>query len=453
MYMAHLRDLEELVSSVRNNEMKDYMREAMSCYMAGAYRACIVLTFIAMFEDISKKLEELGRVNKKARTISQEIEKRKNEQDIFESYLLDQLKANNLIPAIDHDFYQIIKTLRNKSAHPSGHRCSAEEARFVIYESITRFMCHLNFSTTQACDEILSRIGDGNFFPSNAISNTLATVKKEISAVHESAIPYLLEKLIEKYLTSEKTTSRNCEYFINGLAKIDKDEICKEIKARLIEKKITNKNYHSIIFSSICANAKLLNNTDPVTLSRIRPLLSEAISNKGISSSETIFDHPAAFFRSIIEQDMAPFITEHLLKEFESFIEKFSYSKLILKKGLPQENLYALLTNNLFSLAGSNQFDTANSFIEHAGELDEIIKDRIQPKDCFELIAQINAAAENGAWRSIRVRDSNFSRIPNLKASALDFTNSSSAEAQQICQRVSGRGAPLLADITTRLMA
>lgn len=450
--MAHLRDMEELVSSIRNTEMKDYMREAISCYMAGAYRACVVLTFIAMFEDISKKLEELGKVNKKARNISQEIEKRKNEQDIFESYLLDQLKANNLIPAIDHDFYQMIKTLRNKSAHPSGHKCSAEEARFVIYESITRFMCHPNFSTTQACDEILSRIGDDNFFPSNAISNTLATVKKEMSVVHETAIPYLLEKLIEKYLASEKITSRNCDFFVNGLAKIDNDEVCKEIKARLIEKKITNKNFHAIIFSAICANAKLLNDTDPVTLSRIKPLLSEAISNKSTSSSETMFDHPAAFFRSIIEQNMASFITESLLDEFQLFIDKFSYSKLILKKGLPHANLYTLLINNLLSLAGSNQFDTANSFIEHAGELDEIVKNLIQPKDCFELIVQINSAAENGAWRSIRVRDSNFSRVPNLKASALDFANTNNAEAQQIFLRVS-RGTTLLADLTARLLA
>jgi hypothetical protein len=451
--MAHLRDLEELVSSVKNNDMKDYMREAMSCYMAGAYRACIVLTFIAMFEDIAKKLEELGKVNKKARTISQEILKRKNEQDIFESYLLDQLKANNLIPAIDHDFYQIIKTLRNKSAHPSGHRCSAEEARFVIYESITRFMCHQNFSTTQACDEILSRIGDTNFFPSNMITSTLATVRKEIAAVHDTATPYLLEKLIEKYLASENITSRNCEYFINALANIDNEKISNEIKARLIEKKITNKNYHGLIFSSICANAKLLKDSDPVTLSRIRPLLSHSIAEKNNSTSETLFDHPAAFFRSLIERDMTPFITEHLLEEFESFIKKFPYSKLILKRGLPQDGLYALLTSNLFSLAGSYHFDTANSFIEHTGELDEIIKDRIKAKDCFELITHINAAAENGAWRSIRVRDSNFSRFPNLKAAALDFTSNFNAEAIQICERVSGKGAPLLADITARLTA
>ncbi|MGC5702997.1 hypothetical protein J4P02_22580 [Pseudomonas sp. NFXW11] len=451
--MAHLRDLEELVSSIRNTEMKNYMREAMSCYMAGAYRACIVLTFIAMFEDISKKLEELGKINKKARSISQEIEKRKNEQDIFESYLLDQLKANNLIPAIDHDFYQIIKTLRNKSAHPSGHRCSAEEARFVIYESITRFMCHPNFSTTQACDEILSRIGDSNFFPSNLISATTETVKKEISNVHETAVPYLLEKIIDKYLTSESSTLRNCEFFINGLARIDREDICTEIKLRLIEKKITNKNYHNIIFSSICANAKLLKNIHNVTLSRIKPLLSEAISNKNPSSSETLFDHPASFFRSIVEQDMALFITENLLSEFQSFIEKFPYSKLILKVGLPQENLYDLLAKNLLNLAGSNHFDTANSFIEHVNELDEITNNLLLPKDCFELIVQINSAAETGAWRSIRVRDSNFSRIPNIKASALSFISSSSEDAQQICQRVSGRGAPLLSDLSARLMA
>ena len=41
--MPHLHDMEELISSIEDNQVKDYMKEAMSCYMANAYRACIVL--------------------------------------------------------------------------------------------------------------------------------------------------------------------------------------------------------------------------------------------------------------------------------------------------------------------------------------------------------------------------------------------------------------------------
>ncbi|MGY2498231.1 hypothetical protein, partial [Klebsiella pneumoniae] len=128
-----------------------------------------------------------------------------------------------------------------------------------------------NFSTTQICDEILAKINDENFFPSNFITHTAEVVKKEIESVHEDAIPYLIEKILDKYSSSDPKTSRNCEYFINGLAKLGEQKICQEIKARLIDKKITSTQFHPIIFSAICANAKVLDDIHSVTLARIKP--------------------------------------------------------------------------------------------------------------------------------------------------------------------------------------
>ncbi|MBO1520186.1 hypothetical protein [Oceanisphaera pacifica] len=102
--MPHLHDMEELVNSVEDDQVKDYMKEAMSCYMANAYRACIVLTYIALFDDIVKKLGELGNVNKKAKNIYFEAQKRINSQDVYESFVIDQLKSNSLLPALDTSF-------------------------------------------------------------------------------------------------------------------------------------------------------------------------------------------------------------------------------------------------------------------------------------------------------------------------------------------------------------
>lgn len=434
--MAHLKDLEELVSSIHSNEARDYMREAISCYMASAYRACIVLTFIALFDDITKKLTELGKVNKKARTLSQEIEKRKNEQDIFESYLLDQLKAHNLIPAIDHDFYSIVKTLRNKSAHPSGHKCSAEEARFVIYEAINRFMKNPNFSTTQTCDEILSRISDENFFPSNNIKQAAEIVKKEISTVHEDATPYLIEKIVEKHSASDKTTFRNCEFFINGLARLGGETHCLQIQSRLIEKKITNKNFHQIIFSVICANANVIKSIDSVTTARIKPILSSMISDRSTVDQEGSFNHPTAFFRSLIDAKFSLLITSEFKSELISYIKKFPYSKNFLTKALPEANLYTTITENLFSLAGSGTFSTANSFADHIEELDETIGDHLTLSDSLELIANIDNAAHSGAWSAIRIRDSKFIKLSKTRIKALQFLMTSPTDAKQVLERI-----------------
>ena len=59
--MPHLTDMEELLGAIPSTETRDYMREAMSCYMAGAYRGCIVLAYIP-------RMREGGRVHHELRT-------------------------------------------------------------------------------------------------------------------------------------------------------------------------------------------------------------------------------------------------------------------------------------------------------------------------------------------------------------------------------------------------
>jgi len=56
-----LSDMGELLSRINNKALVDYMREALSCYHIGAYRACIVLGYITLFDDLSQKLQEAKR--------------------------------------------------------------------------------------------------------------------------------------------------------------------------------------------------------------------------------------------------------------------------------------------------------------------------------------------------------------------------------------------------------
>ena len=75
--MANLTDMEELLGSIEAVQIREYMREAMSCYMAGAYRGCIVLSYIALFDDLLSKLGELGNVNSEAKSVFWEASQKK----------------------------------------------------------------------------------------------------------------------------------------------------------------------------------------------------------------------------------------------------------------------------------------------------------------------------------------------------------------------------------------
>ena len=78
--------MEELLATIASSDIRDYMQEAMNCYMASAYRGSIVMSYIALFDDILVKLAELSNVNAAAKTIHVEASKRKAHQDVYETY-------------------------------------------------------------------------------------------------------------------------------------------------------------------------------------------------------------------------------------------------------------------------------------------------------------------------------------------------------------------------------
>jgi hypothetical protein len=92
---SHLVDLDELVLLCRDEKAKAYVTEAVSCYRAGAFRAAIVVTWVAVCYDIIDKLREIALAgDKEAATSVQSIDDARQRNDIpwllrFEKDILD----------------------------------------------------------------------------------------------------------------------------------------------------------------------------------------------------------------------------------------------------------------------------------------------------------------------------------------------------------------------------
>jgi len=54
-----LSDMEELLGRIHNRAIVDYMREGLSCYHVGAYRGCIVLSYIALSMILTRNYNNL----------------------------------------------------------------------------------------------------------------------------------------------------------------------------------------------------------------------------------------------------------------------------------------------------------------------------------------------------------------------------------------------------------
>jgi hypothetical protein len=122
-------DLEELVQRCRSANARAYIKEAVDCYRIGAYRACVITTWIALVYDFIDKLRELALAGDAAATTRvaefDAIQKRRDTEAA--------LKFERDVLAIAKDEFELITVQemndlgrvlddRNRCGHPNLNR-------------------------------------------------------------------------------------------------------------------------------------------------------------------------------------------------------------------------------------------------------------------------------------------------------------------------------------------
>ncbi|MFN3509202.1 MAG: hypothetical protein ACK4ZU_17125 [Allorhizobium sp.] len=413
--MAGLADMEELIGKVDNADVANYLREAFACYGAGAYRACIVLTFAALFEDIRLKTMNVGKVNASARSVSTAIEALAAGQKPFENQLVDQLKSNDLISELQSQTLKQIIAHRNKAAHPSGHIASAEEARYVFREAIDKFLSQPVLSTSHAVDAIIDELSSSNYFPSRQLSEVSKVVNAAVQQVHKSAFQQLVERLVKELKNTAVET--NARLFLQGLVLSDAGIWSPLVRAALFEKRSSDLDFGPAIFMLLAVDANLFVDCTAISQSRIVKIAENMVGTTDASVSLNQTRHPLQVLRSIVEQLPAG----DLLK-FDAFVDKAigkHWSNVAVVgavKGSPD------LLQRLFKLylekAGSSLFDKANRFAEVLKDLDDELAEVISEREAFELLQAVTKAADFGAWTSERIASRKFSASPKLREKA-----------------------------------
>ncbi|KKC98822.1 hypothetical protein [Photobacterium halotolerans] len=432
--MAHLTDMEELLSKVQSPLVKDYMREAMNCYMAGAYRGCIVLSYVALFDDLLEKLAQLGKVNAIAKKIHTDASTKRSDQEVFESYLIDQLASNQLLSGLDAAFLGIIRTIRNKSAHPSGHAPSPEESRFIFFEVISRFLSRPILSTTQLVDEILVRLKNTNFFPSSMINDVKDVVSEEIAPLHEAAIPQLIDKLANASVSVESAIANNAGRFLVGLAALKRDEVRTQLVKRLVQKKSDDPEFASLILRVLSADGAVAVGISSTYTQRLKSILAERIKEVKGSESETRFAHPASVLASLSDAMSPDQFLEAFKKEAQMFINKRPYSAYLLDAIKSHESLLDYFIEKLIKNAESSDFDTANEFARAIEDMDDPVAEVLTNEQAFQLVVAVIVAANWGAFGSKSLVKTKFSATPRICAKARRYTKTMRKAAREYFQ-------------------
>ena len=128
-----IRDMELLLNTVYDDEIKSYLREALNCYSAEAYRACVIMSIIGGIHDLHNKLKILAPSNHDIADLEKKVSDSKEKLNPYERLLVDGCARSDIDLLTPSEAKEINRCfdIRNDCAHPSDYNCTAETARYV----------------------------------------------------------------------------------------------------------------------------------------------------------------------------------------------------------------------------------------------------------------------------------------------------------------------------------
>ena len=172
-----IADLDELALKCQDKRANTNLREAIACYQAGAMRAAIISTWIAVAFDFINKIQTLeAEGDAQAKQFAEEFRKIRQSSDLndslqFERKILE--RAHNdlqLISDLEYDDLCRLFADRHRCAHPSMitdeelYQPTAEQVRYLIRCAVNSMLSQPPTSGKAALNQLVEQVR-GNYFP------------------------------------------------------------------------------------------------------------------------------------------------------------------------------------------------------------------------------------------------------------------------------------------------
>lgn len=215
-----LADLDELVLTCPDPRSRAYIKEAVICYKAGAYRASVVACWIAVAFDLVDKLRELSAAgDKEAQIQIAEFERIQKDNDISAALKFEKelpgiaLHKFELVSHIEHsDLIRLVED-RNRCAHPSQvlddqvFEASAELARLHISNSIRSILSQEVTQGKGALDRIMQDMSS-RYFPAKRNDVFTFLSNGPLGRPRKSLYRNFLQVMLKTLCTKEASRSR-----------------------------------------------------------------------------------------------------------------------------------------------------------------------------------------------------------------------------------------------------
>ena len=424
--------MEELVGTVGDKDVASYLREALSCYGTGAYRGCVVLTHIALFDSLRRKIKALSPVNGVAKAVSDEIEPLAAAQKVFETTLIHRLKTAGILTQLEAQILEQLNNQRNKAAHPSGHNLTAEEARFVFAEAIKKFISQPIRETSYVVEAVVGKFADANFFPSANVSDMVAVLNQELANLDTSAKPYLISRVVRALDDINPTVVSNARNFLLALValRVAADRVL--ITKGFLDPRSSDNKFADLISMQVATDPLLLNELEPATKLRVKNLLMLNANTNGVSIPYLQLKNPVHVLGSCVRELGENFVLTELKDYTDFIVSKTPYAPEFLSVLTGAPNIFDRLFQNYLTRAGSSQWPTSNPFAAAVPALDAPLASLITDQQAFSLLAKIMKAAEWKGNTPMALVNSSFNSLPELKIKAKSYADNEPVQSAAI---------------------
>lgn len=214
-----LSDLDEVSQKIRNSSVRNYFNEAIISYRAGAYRAAVISTWIAICIDVIEKIKELSVENdQKAKALGVKLDAispndypsmQAFEKNIL-SYACDDLE---LISPIEKLHLERIKDDRNICAHPTFSQDnrqfvpSPELTRAYIVQAASYLLTKSPLRGKIVIDETFQLINEESFPSDQEKAFTILSSNKNLGRAKDVSIRNLIIIIIKRIFKDEEALS------------------------------------------------------------------------------------------------------------------------------------------------------------------------------------------------------------------------------------------------------
>lgn len=218
--LESLADIEALTLRCRSERSREHIAEAVLCYRAGAYRAAIVGTWIAVVFDLIDKIRELSASGDgNAIKIDAQYEKyiaqleAGNDQGLkgaleFERVILETSKEQlQLLDQHQYSDLQRLREDRHRCAHPSfqrvgePYRPSAEQARLHLRNAVVHVLAEPPVQGKAAMAK-LKELVLSQYFPRDRTKAIVQLKASPLSKPADSLINGFVDMLVFGYVTA-----------------------------------------------------------------------------------------------------------------------------------------------------------------------------------------------------------------------------------------------------------